>query len=200
MKNKSTLFLLAAFLITAGLFAQKTETVFNIFLKEKNIGTVRAMEIKSGTKSTKDLHTLSDTKFLCIQVHLEMDMNTISDNGVLVQGTAYKHANRGTEDVHAVTKKTGPSSYTVQRNGETSVLNNKVIRMCVADLYFTEPKGITTVFSNMYAQDVPIKAVGPGKYELTTPNDKTTTYTYQNGKLMTIVADTPAGEAVTKRM
>lgn len=199
MNPKKSLTFLAAILMSMAAFAQKSETVFAIYLKKDKIGTVTAQEIKSGTNSIKDLRTLSSAKFFCVEVNLEMDLHTISENGVMQQGTAYKHANRGTEDVHALTKKTGSSSYTVQRNGQTTTLNNKVIRLCVVDLYFMEPKGVTSVFSNMYAQDVPIKPIGPGKYQLTTPNDKTTTYTYQNGKLMTIEAETIAGAVTTKR-
>lgn len=200
MKIKSTLLSVCLTLLFSSSFAQKTETTYTIHFKGNNIGTVKATEIKSGTKSTKDLRTTSDAKVMCVQVHLEMDVNKTQENGVMTQGTAYKHANRGSEDVHSKTVQTAPKTYQIQRNGVTSTVTNKEIKLCVIDLYFMEPVGVTSVFSNMFGQDIPVAHIGVGKYKITTPNDKTTTFTYQNGVLMTIESETPLGSVTTKRM
>jgi hypothetical protein len=199
MKIKAKLLSICATLMFFSTFAQNTEYSLGIFFKGDKIGTVKATEIVAGTKSTKDLRTTSDAKVMCVQIHVEMDVNTIQDNGVLVQGTAFKHANRGSEDVHSKTQQTAPKTYSVQRNNENSTLTNKVIKTCVIDLYFKEPVGITTVYSNMFAQDVPLAHIGVGKYKLTTPNNKSTTFTYQNGKLMTVESETALGTVTTKR-
>lgn len=201
MRKINLLFLLLILCTTISVQsrAQKTTGVYDIFFKNDKIGTVTAMEIRSGTTSTKDLRTVSDAKVFAIEIQLEMDVNTIMENGIMTRGTAYKHANRGNENVHAITTKTGPKAYSIQRNGVTSALTDKQITNCVIDLYFSEPKGLTSVFSNMYAQDIPIKMTGAGKYEVTTPNKKTTVYTYQNGKLVTIESETPLGMVTTRK-
>lgn len=179
-------------------FAQKTEATFDIFFKGSKIGVLKAFEEKQGAQLIKDIKTQSDTKVLAFSVHVESEIYAVHENGKLVKGTAYRHANRGSEDVHAHTEKTATGQYQRERNGKKTVIG-EAISMCVADLYFREPKGLNRVYSNMHAEFVELKPLGGGKYQLTTPDKKSSYFTYQNGKLMMMEVDTPVGKATTKR-
>lgn len=198
MKTLATTFL--SILIVSSLVAQKIEIAFEVSFKGKKIGIVKAIEEKTGTKSIKNLKTETDTKILVVSVHVESEVKVIKENNVLIEGTAYRHANRGSEDVHAHVKKIGSKSYQRERNGKKSKIENLDITICMVDLYFNEPKGITSVFSNMYAEKLELKAMGAGKYQLITPDKKNSYYTYQNGKLITVEADTPVGKVLSKRV
>jgi hypothetical protein len=181
-------------------FAQKKEIVFNVVFKDKNIGTIHAVKEVAGTKVISDLKTNTDAKVLMMSIHVESEVNAIKEKGVLVQGTAYRHANRGSEDVHAKTTKIADKTYQAVKNGKTSKIENKVIDVCVVDLYHQEPKGLSAVFSNMYADFLKVKALGAGKYQVTTPDNKDTFYNYQNGQLVLVESNTPLGKVVCKRI
>lgn len=182
------------------LFAQKTEIAFEVSFNGKKIGIVKAIEEKTGTKSVKNLKTETDTKILVVSVHVESEVKVVKENDLLIEGTAYRHANRGAEDVHAHVKKIANKTYQRERNGKTSKIQNEDITVCMVDLYFKEPKGVSFVFSNMYAEKLELKPMGSGKYQLITPDKKNSYYTYQNGKLVMVEADTPVGKVLSNRV
>lgn len=181
-------------------FAQKKEIVFNVVFKDKNIGTIHAVKEVAGNKAISDLRTNTDAKVFMMSIHVESEVNAIKENGVLMQGTAYRHANRGSEDVHAKVTKLADKTYQAVKNGKTTKLENKLINICVVDIYHQEPKGLNAVFSNMYAEFLKIKALGAGKYQVTTPDNKDTYYNYKNGQLVLVESNTPLGKVVCKRI
>ena len=52
----------------------------------------------------------------------------------------------------------------------------------------------------MYADFLKVKALGAGKYQVTTPDNKDTFYNYQNGQLVLVESNTPLGKVVCKRI
>ncbi|MFN3793481.1 MAG: DUF6134 family protein [Chitinophagaceae bacterium] len=179
--------------------AQQTSISFDVLMKGKDIGDVIATEQKTNTRSIKDIKTNCDNKVLMVSVHVESELTTTHENGSLIKGTAYRHANRGSSDVHAETIRTAPKQYRIERNGTKTSIANQEIQFCVADLYFKEPKGLSSIFSNMWGANVTVAALGGGKYKITNPDGKSSTYTYQNGSLIQMEVDTPIGTVITKR-
>lgn len=197
---KTLLLTLAFFFSCFFGFAQKKEIVFNVLFKDKNIGTIHAVKEVVGNKVTTDLKTNTNAKVFMMSIHVESEVNSIKENGVLLQGIAYRHANRGSEDVHAKVTKLADKTYQAVKNGKTTKIENKLIDICVVDLYHKEPKGLSAVFSNMYADFLKIKSLGAGKYQVTTPDKKDTFYNYQNGQLVLVESNTPLGKVVCKRV
>lgn len=193
--------LLILFLLTFRVsLAQKIENTFKVNFKNKEIGTIRAVEDRSGTKSAKDLRTQTDANVLMMSVHVESEVKTLHDNGVMIEGTSYRHANRGAEDVHARITKIGERLYQREKNGTKSRIEKREITICVIDLFFREPKGVKTIFSNMYADFLTLKEISPGQYQLITPDKKDSYYTYNGGKLMIVESDTPLGKVTSRRI
>lgn len=197
--KKTLLFLLLASNV---LFvqAQKTAITFEVAFKKNKIGTVQAVREITGNKITNDLSTKTDAKVFMIPVHVESEVSLMKENGILVKGTAYRHANRGSEDVHATVKKIAENTYQAEKNGKINRLENKTIGFCVVDLFFQEPVGLKQVFSNMYADFLTITELGGGKYQVITPDKKNTYYNYRNGQLITVESDTPLGKVISKRV
>ena len=137
---------------------------------------------------------------MTLSVHVETDTKVINGNRILIEGTAYRHTNRGPGDIHATTKRLGAKKYELDRNGTKSLYELEEITFSVTDLFFEEPVGLQNIFSNMFAEMVPLKKLGSGKYQVTTPDKKTTIYTYSNGKLVIIESETPAGNVLSKRI
>ena len=107
--------------------AQKFENTFKVNFKNKEIGTIRAVEDRSGTKSAKDLHTQTDARVLMMSVHVESEIKTMHVNGVMIEGTSFRHANRGAEDVHARVTKIGDKLYQREKNGTKSRIEKREI-------------------------------------------------------------------------
>jgi len=131
---------------------------------------------------------------------MESEVTTIHENGILMEGTAYRDASRKSNDVVATVTKIGFKRYLRERNGIKDIIRNQRITYCVVDLYFKEPLGITKVFSNMYAQMVELKRMDDGQYQLITPDNNNSLYSYKNGKLINIEVDTPVGKVISKRI
>ena len=178
---------------------QKTETKFSIFLKGKIIGELVATEDRIGSEIIHDIMSKTDAKVMVFSIHVESDMKIKKGNGIMIEGTAYRMASRGAADVHASTVRIGPKQYESIRNGEKKKFTQEDITFCVADLFFKEPKGMTKIYSNMYAEMLSLKSLGTGRYEVQTPDGKNTVYSYTNGKLMQMDSSTPVGAVVTKR-
>jgi hypothetical protein len=181
------------------LWAQKEEIKFEVNFKDKKIGTLIATKDKVGNKLTKDIRTLTDTKILLMSIHVESEVSVIYQDGELFKGTAYRQANRGSEDVQSMVIRKSEKNYQINRNGIVEKLNEP-ITLCVVDLFFQEPIGVVSVFSNMYGKKLNLKSTGPGKYKLITPDNKHSYYSYQNGKLMLVETDTPVGKVISKRL
>jgi len=196
---KKYLILIVCFLLTGNLLAQKTETIFNVFLKDENIGQIVASETISGNSIVRDIRSKTDAKILAFSIHVESDTKITKGNEIMTEGIAYRHANRGAEDVHASTKRVANKKYERNKNDKKSILENTDITFCVADLYFKEPTGLTKIYSNMWAEMVEIKNLGNGVYQVTTPDKKKSLYTFKNSKLVVIELDTPAGKIVSRR-
>lgn len=196
MKNILTTALL---IVTHVALSQRTEITFNVIFKDKNIGKIIATELRNDTKTTYDVKSETNAHVLMFSVHVESEMKIEKGKEVMLEGTAYRHANRGAEDVHATTKRLSAKKYERQRNGKTTTYTEGEINFCVAELFFKEPTGVTKIYSNMYAEMLSLKSLGDGRYQMTTPDKKNSIYTYQNGKLISVESDTPAGKVISKR-
>jgi hypothetical protein len=113
---KIKLLVLVILISSIAAFAQKKEIVFNVFFKDKNIGTIHAVKEVVGTKLSTDLRTNTDAKVFMMSIHVESEVSATKEKGGLVQGTAYRHANRGSEDVHAKVIKVAEKTYQTQKN------------------------------------------------------------------------------------
>lgn len=181
-------------------FMPTEQARFEIIFDDDKIGHVSVSEMKEGDKTIRDLKTVS-TAHIIISIHVETEAKvTRNKNGVIIEGIGYRHANRGSEDVHAHTQWIGNKKYKVNRNGKSWVLDDHPIHYCIADMYFKEPIGKTHVYSNMYGANLTISSMGNGKYHVVTPDKKDSYYTYQNGKLMEVEVSTPVGKVLTKRI
>ena len=179
--------------------AQKSEINFDILFGEETIGSLKAARDRHGKKTIQNVKTSSETKVFMMSIQMESEIFVTKESGELIEGTAFRRAS-GASEIRSHMKKIGDKTYQRDRNGETTKLENTKITLCVVDLYFTEPKGkTTTVFSNVHGEFLEVKQLSTGKYELITPDNNNSVYTYVNGKLVMIEVDTPVGKVVTKR-
>jgi hypothetical protein len=194
-------FLLISFLYLGSgiLKAQNTVINFDVIYDGKSIGTLTASKEVSGNKIVKNVKSNTDAKILMLSVHVESEVNVKTESELLTSATSYRHANRGAEDIQTTTVKGPGNTYDIVKNGEKIQLTHAGIKFCVTDLYFTEPLGITKVYSSTYGNFLNVKYVSKGVYLITLPDGKTTTFTYVNGKLTEAVAVISLGNIIFKR-
>lgn len=180
-------------------YGQSLKQQFEVYFKNNKIGHVQAERTEKGNSTVVDLKTETETSVVMVSVHVESEVTITYQNGTLSTGVAYRHANRGAQDVHAKVTRLKENEYSIERNGTTRKMKDGVINFCVADLFFKEPVGRKNVFSNMYGETLPLKSLAAGQYQLITPDKKNSTYKYQNGKLVEVETDTPVGKVVSRR-
>ena len=135
---------------------------------------------------------------MVIAIHVESEISSTHENGTFIKSTAYRHSNRGSQDVHSQVTRMESSKYKCERNGTTHI-ESREITFSIVDLYFKEPSGLTEVFSTMYADFLPIQSRAPGEYIVTTPDNMKAWYSYKDGKLVKIESETPLGTVVSTR-
>lgn len=179
--------------------AQNTVINFDVIFDGKSIGTLTASKEVAGTKIVKNLRSNTDAKILMLSVHVESEVHVKTEGEILTSATAYRHANRGAEDIQTTTVKGTGNTYNIVKNGEKIQLTHAGIKFCVTDLYFTEPLGVTNVYSSTYGAFLPVKYISKGVYKIILPDGKTTTFTYVNGKLTGAVSTMSLGDITFKR-
>jgi len=199
MRLSSFLWIVFLCLGTGILKAQNTTVTFDVIFDGKSIGTLTAAKEVTGTKVIKNLRSNTDAKVLMLSVHVESEVQVKTEGEIMTSATAYRHANRGAEDIQTTTTKGAGNTYDIVKNGEKIQLTHVGIKFCVTDLYFTEPLGITKVYSSTYGTFLNIAYVSKGVYKITLPDGKTNRFTYINGKLTQSVATMSLGNILFKR-
>ena len=185
--------------LTAGAFAQKVEINFEVLMGDDRIGTLKAVMIRQGKLSKMEVRSKTEATKLAITLQMESEISVTKENNIVITGMAWRRANLGMDDIHTTVKRTGLKTYEHDCDGDVRTVQSEDITLCVADLYFTEPRGVTTIFSNMHGEYVPLRQIAVNAYHLVTPDNKDSIYTYKNGKLVLIEADTPLGKIVSRR-
>lgn len=66
---------------------------------------------------------------------------------------------------------------------------------CIARLFFEEPLNQTQVYSEDWGQMLPLKKIGPGRYQVEIPSDKPNEYKYEGGRMVELITHTSIGKA-----
>ena len=180
---------------SVNLNAQSVVTYFDIVLNDKTIGVLKASKHTNGKQTTKNISSNSKTNVFSVSVHVESEIYVISENEILKTSFAYRQANRGSENLETKVKYIASSKYEIVKNGQKISLN-RPIGYCVADLYFKEPKGLNSVFSNTHGEFLIIKPLGKSEYELNLPDGKSNIFKYLNGKLIQVETKMIVGKVI----
>jgi hypothetical protein len=194
-------FLLISFLYLGSTLVKAQHTVinFDVIYDGKSIGTLTASKEVEGKKVVKNLRSNTDAKILMISAHTESEVKVYSEGEIMTSTTAYRHANRGAEDIQTTTTKGAGNTYDIVKNGSKIQLTHVGIKFCITDLYFSEPLGISSIYSSTYGDFLPLKYISKGVYKIVLPDGKTTTFTYIDGKLTQAVATVSSGDILFKR-
>jgi len=176
----SSLLVGLAFSVTA------QELRFNIFKGDTEVGSIRALRsVKAGRTSYMIVSQAELTLLWKQVVHTRMQAEY--EAGLL----------RGCHSSVTLNGTLRDSSYLSMHQGErwayvhprTPYRLHSSNTWTTARMYYEEPIGRSSILVESVLQDCPIRRTGPGRYEVTLPNNDRNRYTYVNGKLMEVHVD-----------
>nr|WP_295872520.1 DUF6134 family protein [uncultured Chitinophaga sp.] len=171
--------------------AHAQTTTFEVRIANHAVGTIEAQRKVTGSAKSITIKTRIQT----LLAKVNSDILNEYDNNVLTLARSTRVAGKKGEDKETTTRRNG-NDYTVLLNGTRSVIDNTEIAHCVADLYFSEPKQVSRIFSEALGKFLPLRALGSGQYELGLPEGKKNIYKYTNGVLTEVEVNHTLGKAL----
>lgn len=162
-------------------FAQKSISNFEVSLEGKTVGLMVATKEINGDLISYSLHSDVETKIFRMSLEVESELDMVTKNQILIEGKSFQYSNRGSDNISATVIKLVDNTYQTNKNNKSKILKVDKIVDTVTDLYYKEPKGITSVFSIADADFLDIESIGNGSYALILPNGRKNIFTYLNG-------------------
>lgn len=170
--------------------ANAQTNTFEVRVGNHAVGTIEANRKTSGAAKS----IIIRTRIQVMLSKVNSDIINEYSNNVLTNAKSSRIKNG--DDKKSTTTVRNGKEYTITVDGEKSVLNNAEIEECVADLYFTEPRQLTRVFSETLGRFLPLKSLGGGMYELLLPEGKKNVFKYENGTLVLVEVNHSFGKAI----
>ncbi|MFK5981617.1 MAG: hypothetical protein QM499_01795 [Flavobacteriaceae bacterium] len=154
---------------------------YKIMSNNSYIGDLKVT--KTSNKDAFQIEVISEVKVkLFISIDLKYKLNCTYKNNELFYSSVTTYVN-GKIHSTSKTEKIG-DYYSITKNGHSSKFLDK-IPFSGALLYYSEPKGLTNIFSEFDNLKKPIKNIGINEYQITNPkNGHLSEYKYKNGVLM----------------
>lgn len=150
---------------------------YDIVKSDKTIGLLVAKKVIDGTQVYYNL--TSETAFKVIfTIRVNYDLEEGYKNGVLVSGRAVSKLSGKIQRESIVKKREG--YYKVETVSDIVRIAKDEIRYSIPEIYFSEPKESTEVFSQIFAQYLQYEKVAEHKFVLHSEDGKNTYY-YENG-------------------
>jgi hypothetical protein len=166
-----------SFVLSAFLFGQTYS--YDVILVGSDVGDMTVTRTISGTKKNYSLQTNTSVMF-----GSRVDKYTCTmefDNNVLVKSTMENRKN-GKLIWYTYVNKVGDAGYKVQtEKGLSTIAGN--VGLCCYDLFFKEPKGTESVFSERFGKFGTLTSKDTHTYQLEIKGEDTYTYYFENGSM-----------------
>ncbi len=161
---------------------------FSIHLGEKEIGEVKAR--RTALDNTHIYEVKSDVNFKVLWKEYNRTTNNkvIYENDILMSSYNSVYMNEEMEDSSAFQKKEEQYHYYRFPN-EKLEMPKGLVQVSTVTLYFAEPEGINSIFSERFLTFCPLELIKEHTYKLSLPNGKVNIYTYVNKKLAEVFVD-----------
>lgn len=160
---------------------EEEELLFDIYLKEKLIGTLRATHKTAGSEQIYFSKTIVNKKIIIKKVKVDYEYlvsfkdNYLSESNVNVFINEKPYAKTST-------KWSGDQYEVLKNEKRKSILKDKFMYSTIL-LFFKEPKAIKECYSEMDGSINKIVSLGNHKYKKINAKGKENLYLYKEGKL-----------------
>lgn len=153
----------------------------------KSIGEMIAIKKVIGDTIEYSLSSKTVVKII-FTLRVNYDLNETYINGALTNGDGLSTLN-GAVQRQVDTQKVG-DHYVVENTSNIIKIDKEAITYSIPELYFSEPKESTTVFSQIFATYLEFEKVGEHKFMLYSEDGKNT-YFYKNGICVEVEVSRP---------
>ena len=156
---------------------QAQQLHYLVRLGDEPMGDMRATK----TKGIKEKY-LMESKIKVekmLKIDLIYKIESIFEKNILQLSNALETAN-GKVQTNSETKRNA-TGYGVTTKKETKTIIHKGISHNLCKLYFEEPIGIHSIWSDTFGEMLTLKPAGEHRYELKLPNGKSSFYSYFKG-------------------
>lgn len=150
---------------------------YAIRLKDELIGHMTAVKKGKGKSELMIESKIMIEKMIKLDLLYRID--AVFENNILSSSLAVQN-NNGKEFTNSKTTK-DKSGYTIKTLKEEKAIYQKFIHYNLCKLYFEEPIGISSVYSDTYGEFLSLKPAGKHRYEMILPDGKSNFYSYNHG-------------------
>ncbi|GAB5550892.1 MAG: hypothetical protein Sapg2KO_04830 [Saprospiraceae bacterium] len=181
MKRMINLTLLLLIIAILPGFAKTEQVGFEILMKGKSIGNIKAQRIINQDKTVYKV--TSKASFRVIVKYVRETIAEVIFSGGKIQLSDAKQIMNQQLKEHRVTEWNGATYACKQGKNAPQASFKKPIKLCTSMLYFQEPVGQAFIFAENYQELCPVELIQPGVYKVTLPQGKINHYIYKNGQL-----------------
>lgn len=150
---------------------------YKIEWKGDSVGYLKAVHTKNSNRSVYEIESITKVRFLFMFTFAYTYRSVYNDHH-LVSGRVTSRVND--REKRSTIEKSG-TIYRINVDDEKSSYAKK-ITFSIPPLYFTEPIGRSSIFSERFGQVLSLKKTGSHRYELHKPDDRKNYYTYSGGR------------------
>lgn len=172
--------LIALFGLAVSLVGAQTRK-YEVILSGDKIGDLTATKTVKGNFTTYKLESKSEAKVLFTTKKNYVLMEVTYKDGKLLSANCKNEINDEVDNYANIFW--DGSKYTIT-NEKKKFTYDQAVTYSVISLYFSEPKGLTTLFTERIGEVYPLKDLGEGRYEYKIPNGDKNVYIYKNGELV----------------
>lgn len=183
-----------AFLNFVSLSAQ--QMVYEVEVLGMNTGTLTVNRSREGSVTRITMNTEAGMNYLFGKSEASFSSSNIFVNGKL-EGSYARNIRDG-EEIRFTRLMCSNGKCEIETKEGKGKLEPQP-ELCIAAIFFDEPKGLSQVFSEDWGRYLPIKYIGESTYRVTMPDGKTNDYIYKDGVLEELRSSTPVGKARVRR-
>ncbi|MCG9910767.1 MAG: hypothetical protein MH137_05635 [Flavobacteriales bacterium] len=187
------------FFLTVGMFgmlqANAQTRKYEVVLSGNKIGELTATKTVKGAFTTYKLESKSEAKVLFSTKKNYVLMDVTYKDGILVSSYCKNEINDEVDNYASINW--DGSKYNIT-NEKKKFTHPTQVKYSVISLYFSEPKGMTQLFTERIGEVYPLTDLGSGKYEYKIPNGDKNVYVYKNGELVETERKTIIGTVYVK--
>jgi hypothetical protein len=177
-------------------FDAMNQPSFSIWRKGKQIGTAEGERTIQGNGTTLQFTVSMEARIL-----MSLRVKAVTENlflGNCLAMARYQKIVNGAR-LNSLSLQQAGNRYMVSEDDATTIIEKHPISFTAICMYFSEPVSVYSLYSEANNCFAPIEHLGNGRYRIVQPDGHLTTYFYQKGQLVRMIAESSYGIIIFQR-
>ena len=154
---------------------------FDQYVNGNKVGELTASRSQQGEQTVFRIRSQVEAQVV-FAIDVRFELESVFQQGILQHSEVKIYRNDKLKE-HALTRREG-NRYRLTHDGKTSWLDHPGIQETSATIYFEEPLGTSSVFSEQYGNFSPLRREKPGVYRMSPPSkNQDNVYHYREERL-----------------